>query len=69
MAGDILGRECFCDVNAYALKGMCECDEDCSCEGEGCECEETIDMWSADLPSVCSCGGNCRCGQSSDEAE
>ena len=61
--------ECFCDVNAYALKGLCECEEDCSCECEICECDESIDMWSSDIPVGCACGGNCNCQEPSDEAQ
>ena len=62
--------ECFCDINAYALKGLCECEEDCSCSCDICECDkEYVDMWSADLLLNCACGGNCTCGQCSDEAK
>ena len=59
--------ECFCDVNAYSLKGTCECEEDCTCDCEVCDCE-AIDLWHVDLAEACPCGGNCSCGQSSDEA-
>ena len=58
--------ECFCDINAYALKGICECDEGCTCDCEVCECG-AIDLWSVDLAEACPCGGNCTCGQTSDE--
>jgi hypothetical protein len=40
--------ECFCDVNAYALKGSCECEEGCECNCEICECGE-VDVWSVDV--------------------
>ena len=60
--------ECYCDVNAYALKGTCECEEDCICKCEGCDCN-TIDLWYSDTleTSACSCGGNCSCGQTSND--
>ena len=57
--------ECFCDVNAYALKGTCECEENCTCECEVCECD-SVDLWYVDV-QACACGGNCKCGQPSDE--
>ena len=58
--------ECFCDMNAYALKGICECEEECICDCEVCGCS-IIDLWSVDLVGSCPCGGNCKCGETSDE--
>ena len=59
--------ECFCDMNAYALKGTCECEEECTCECEVCECEQ-VNLWSVDLAEECPCGdGHCSCQESSDE--
>jgi len=53
--------ECYCDINAYALKGSCECEEDCPCDCEICECTESIDLWSADMQE-CECGdAGCIC--------
>ena len=69
-------EECYCDINAYSLKGMCECEEDCTCGCEICDCEPhdwrlnpIIDLWDADIPatSACSCEGNCSCEKSSHE--
>jgi hypothetical protein len=40
--------ECFCDDNAYALKGSCECDEGCECNCDVCECDQ-VDIWSVEL--------------------
>ena len=58
--------ECYCDVNAYALKGTCECEEDCTCKCEDCDCDkELVDMWAADVSLVCACGGNCSCKEGS----
>ena len=55
--------ECFCDVNAHALKGLCECDEDCQCDCDVCGCEET-NLWQVDLVEECACGdGNCNCNE------
>ena len=30
--------ECFCHDNAQSLKGLCECETDCSCECQECDC-------------------------------
>jgi len=60
--------ECFCDMNAYALTGTCECEEDCACDCEICDCGVT-DLWSVDVIEACPCGDdNCSCGQTSNEA-
>ena len=61
--------ECFCDDNAYALKGSCECDEECECNCDVCECHP-IDIWTVDLAEQaeqCPCGGNCTCKEGTDE--
>ena len=47
--------ECFCDVNAHSLKGLCECDEDCQCECDVCGCDET-NLWGVDIVEECDCG-------------
>ena len=60
--------ECFCDINAYALKGMCECEEDCTGDCDICGCNN-IDLWYADITASCACGGNCSCVQNSDEVK
>jgi len=60
--------ECFCDINAYALKGLCECEETCTCDCEVCQCA-IIDLWSVDLVSACPCGGNCSCEKALDEVQ
>ena len=55
--------ECFCDMNAHALKGSCECEEDCQCDCDVCGCEDT-NLWAADLKEDCACGdGHCSCGE------
>ena len=66
--------ECYCDINAYSLKGVCECEEDCTCDCEVCDCEPhdvnpIIDLWYSDTPetSACPCGGNCSCGRTSND--
>jgi len=60
--------ECFCDVNAHALKGLGECDEDCQCDCDVCGCDE-INLWSVDLAEECGCGDNCSCGKAPYEAQ
>jgi len=66
--------ECFCDMNAYVLTGLCECEEDCVCECEVCGCNPhglnpEIGLWYADPVEspVCACGGNCSCERTYDD--
>ena len=30
---------CYCEENAYLVKGLCECYNDCDCECHACDCQ------------------------------
>jgi len=58
--------ECFCNENRQLLKGLCECEEQCSCECSVCDCEKDdsvlqLELWPAE--SECSCV-QCTCDES-----
>jgi hypothetical protein len=62
-----MAEGCFCADNAYALKGLCECEEPCSCECEVCDCQQ-VDLWSVDLKESNSCGCvQCTCQEETHE--
>ena len=51
--------ECYCNINAYSLKGMCECKTICLCDCEGCDCKKNrIDIWVADSNVSVICSSN-----------
>ena len=57
--------ECFCNENRQLLKGLCECEEQCSCECSVCDCEKDNSVLQLELwPEEQECGCiQCTCDE------
>ena len=36
------GEECYCYQHSYELKGLCECEDGCSCRCDACDCPNWV---------------------------